>query len=324
MTGLVTRQPTGKPPWPITLLAGGEKCGKSWACAVASGSPLIGRTLWVGVGEDDPDEYGAIPGAAFEIVQHDGTYRSILNALTACAEQPDVDGKPVLIVLDSATRLWDLLCDEAQREANDRAARKASRARQAPPDDDVQITMDLWNVAKSRWQHLLDTFRDHTGPSLITARLDEVTVLDARGNPTKDKALKVKAEKGLPYDVGVIVEFPELGEAYIRGVRSVRLQLTERKSAPDFTVHRLWEQLGLAEAGATAPRQHAAVHTVNADGFTDEQVATIGEFAELIPAADDTDALRALYEAMPEYVQKTLRAPVAERKAALAEQEKAA
>ena len=105
---LKTRKPTGKPAWPIMLIAGAEKAGKTYSAAQASASKLIGRTLWVGVGEDDPDEYGALPGVRFEIVEHDGTYRGILAALTACAAEPMEEGRPNLIVLDSATRLWDL------------------------------------------------------------------------------------------------------------------------------------------------------------------------------------------------------------------------
>jgi hypothetical protein len=183
---LTTRQPTGLPSWPILLIAGVEKAGKSWACAEASSSDLIDRTLWIGVGEDDPDEYGAIPGARFEIVEHDGTYRAILGAIEAARNEPTPNGKPHLIVLDSATRLWDLLCDSAQAEANRRAARKAQQQNRRAPDADVPISMDLWNVAKSRWGHILDALRDHQGPVILTARLDEVTVVNDKGDPTKD------------------------------------------------------------------------------------------------------------------------------------------
>ena len=58
---LTTRKPTGLPAWPILLIAGVPKAGKSYACAAASASPLVGRTLWVPVGEDDPDELGGDP-----------------------------------------------------------------------------------------------------------------------------------------------------------------------------------------------------------------------------------------------------------------------
>lgn len=248
-----TRKPTGKPPWPITLLAGAEKAGKSYAAAAASASDLIGRTLWVGVGEDDPDEYGAIEGARFEIVQHDGTYQSILAALRDAAAAPFEEGKPNLIVLDSATRLWELLSDEAQVLANSR--------KNKGQDAETPISIDLWNRATERWHAVMDVLRGHHGPSLVTARLDVVTVLDQNGKPTKEKTSKIKSQKSLPFDVGVVVEMPARGETYITGVRSLKfdVRLDERKSLPDFTMDELWRTLGLAAEGATSPRQHADV-----------------------------------------------------------------
>jgi hypothetical protein len=255
---LVTRKPTGLPPWPILLIAGSEKSGKTYSAAEASSSNMIGRTLWVGVGEDDPDEYGALPGARFEIVEHDGTYRGILASLTAAAAEP-AKGAPNLIVLDSATRLWDLLCDEQQVEANRRAKVKAERSKQPVSDQDATITMDQWNTAKQRWGHCIDALRAHTGPSIVTARLEEVTVLDQQGKPTTARTWKVKAEKSLPFDVGVSVEMPARGKAFLVGVRSLRFKSeAERTDYPGFTVEKLWTDLGLAEKDATSPRVHTA------------------------------------------------------------------
>lgn len=252
-----TRQPTGLPSWPILLLAGAEKTGKSYACALASGSELIDRTFWVGVGEDAPDEYGAVPGARFEIVEHDGTYRQILTALTEATQVQPAEGKQNLVVLDSAGRLWDLLSDMGQEEANQRARSKAARYNRPAPQEEARIDMDLWNVAKSRWQHVLDCLRAHRGPSIVTARLEISTVMDAEGRPTKDKTHKIKAEKGLPFDVGAIVEMPERGKAYLTGVRSVRLadKSHARTELRNFTVDGLWKMLGLEE---TSPRDFAA------------------------------------------------------------------
>jgi len=255
---LVTRQPTGKPPWPILLIAGVEKSGKSYSCAEASSSALIGRTLWIGVGEDAPDEYGALPGARFEIVEHDGTYRGILASLTAAAAEP-AKGAPNLTVLDSATRLWDLLCDEQQLEANRRAKVKAEKYKQPVSDQDATITMDQWNTAKQRWAHCIDALRAHSGPSIVTARLEEVTVLDGQGKPTSSRTWKVKAEKSLPFDVGVSVEMPARGKAFLVGVRSLRFKSeAERTDYPGFTVEKLWTDLGLADKDATSPRVHTA------------------------------------------------------------------
>ena len=256
-----TRRPTGLPSWPMLLIAGAEKSGKSWSCAEASGSDLVGRTLWIGIGEDDPDEYGSVPGADFEIVSNDGSYREILAAIEWAAAQPATDGKPNLIVVDSMTRLWDLLCDMAQEQANARARRKSqnpnTRQAAAQTDTEADIHMDIWNVAKDRWQHVVEALRVHQGPTLLTARLEEVTVMQ-NGRPTQDKTLKIKAEKSLPYDVGGIVQMPERGSAFLVGVRSTRLQVPSRMPLPSFTVDALWQKLGLHEL-KIGERRHAQV-----------------------------------------------------------------
>ncbi|MBK9156634.1 MAG: hypothetical protein IPM11_00620 [Micropruina sp.] len=248
---LTTRMPSGKPHWPLILLAGVEKSGKTYEAAKASASKLVDRTFWVTFGEDDPDEYGAIPGARFEIVQHDGTYRGLMNTLDAIEAEPVTD-KPHLIVLDSGTRLWDLLTDEAQFSANTRAKKKASRANQAAPEGDVSIGMDLWNVAKARWAHVVTTLKDHRGPVLITARLDSVAELDGRGEPIPGrKTWKIKAEKSLPFDVGAIVEMHALGDAILTGVRSLRIKPDESRNLRDWMttgVEGLWKSLGIADA----------------------------------------------------------------------------
>lgn len=254
------REPTGKPSWPILLIAGGEKAGKSYASAQASASDLIGQTYWVGVGEDDPDEYGAIPGARFRIAKHDGTHKSILTALRDASAQPRVHGKPNLLVLDSGSRVWEMLSDEAQERANNRARKAAEKWRKPyDPDSEATIGPDLWNKATARWQDIMDVLREHDGPSIITARLDVVTVMDDKGQPTKEKSEKIKGQKSLPYDVGGIVMLPERGKAYISGIRSLKLDLPVGDKSPvkDFTVDWLWHQLGLDVEGATAPRQHS-------------------------------------------------------------------
>ena len=51
-----TRKPTGKAPWPMLLLAGVQKSGKSYACAAFSASDLIDRTFYIEVGEGSADQ----------------------------------------------------------------------------------------------------------------------------------------------------------------------------------------------------------------------------------------------------------------------------
>lgn len=306
-----TRRPTGKPSWPFLLVAGREGAGKSWACAQASASDLIGRTLWVGVGEDDPDEYALIPGADFEIVEHDGTYRDILAAIEWATQQDSPDGRPVLVVVDSATRIWDLLCDMAQDSANDRARRKqsqtnGSRGQSTTGDTEADIHMDLWNIAKGRWANIIDALRAHSGPVAMTARMDEVTVM-AGGKPTTQKEWRIKAEKSLPYDVTHIVELPERGAAFLAKAKTARMEVPRRIPLPGFTVDKLWRDLGLADVEVAAVRAHSGIdrgarapepqQDQPAQSRPDQQDSeqTAASVAERAARSSDADELRRTY-----------------------------
>lgn len=280
-----TRRPSGLVSWPMLLIAGWEKAGKSWSCAEASGSEFIGRTLWISIGEDDPDEYANVPGADFEIVTHDGTYRDILAAIEWACAQADVDGKPTLVVVDSMTRLWDLLCDMAQDMANTRAAKKNGGR---GSDDEADIHTDLWNIATGRWNHVMDALRSHRGPVLLTARLDDVTVMK-NGKPTSERQWKVKAQKMLPYDVGGIVQLPERGKAFLTGVKTTRLNVPERIPLPGFTVDKLWRQLGLSETSAR-DRSHSGIDRSNADPNAAQRSLLLGQIKTAV--SDDMAELR--------------------------------
>lgn len=247
---LTTRKPTGKPPWPILLLAGREKAGKTWAAITASASPHVGRTLYIGIGEDDPDEYSLLPGADFDIVVHDGTFPGILDAIRAAVAEPAGE-HPTLIIVDSMTRLWNLIGDNMQEVANKRAKGRRNA------NGDFTISADLWNTAASQWQDVMDALRIHQGPVIVTARLDPVAVME-NGQPTAQKEWKVQAHKSLVFDASAIIEMRERGQFLIAGVRSARIQLDAPKTFPNFTVDTLWADLGLSDG--TGERTHATVH----------------------------------------------------------------
>ena len=257
---LKTRKPTGKPPWPMIVVAGAEKTGKSWSGAEFSASDLIDRTFWVEIGEGAADQYGALPGARYEIVEHDGTYQGIGNALWAATRQPrGEDGKPHAIVVDGVTALWDMLSDEAQGIANARAKKLAESKGRKVPVGDRTITTDLWNGAKKRWARVIDMLRKYDGPVILLARLELVTVMKG-DTPTTEKTWKIRAEKNLPHEADAVVRFTAPRKAELTGVRSVVLQLEpgEAMPLPDFTLDGLLRELGLGEPDATAPRSYTA------------------------------------------------------------------
>lgn len=261
MTEFKTRQPTGKPAWPMILLAGSEKCGKTYSAAAFSASELVDRTFWIEVGEGSADLYGALPGARFEIVEHDGSFNHLGKMTRLASEQP-ANGKPHALVIDSMTEVWDLLADEQQVVANQRAAKKGRQV-----SGDASIAMDQWNTAKKRWRRLLEVLRTHNGPVILTARLEQVAVVDSDGKPTTDKTWKIRSEKNLPYEVDVIVEMPRPRETYLTGVRSLHLQVPPGHHKPyeGFTVDKLLRDMGFGEL-ETAPRSYVAP---NAEAFAE-------------------------------------------------------
>lgn len=216
-----TRPPTGKAPWPMILLAGVQKSGKSYACAAFSASDLIDRTFYIEVGEGSADQYGAIPGARFEMVDHDGSWKGILEACEAAASEP-VTGKPHAIILDSASELWGLLSDEQDSIA-------AKRGKDT-------VTTDQWNAAKKRWRKVINALRRNLGPVIITARYEQVTVMK-NGKPTTDKMWKVRAEKDLGFEVDGIITMTEPRKPYIAGIRTIAFNVPAGGFAPKDPEH---------------------------------------------------------------------------------------
>lgn len=252
MTDFQTVRPTGRPSWPTILLAGIPGSGKTWAAAEATGLPMFGRSLFIEVGESMANEYGQVPGANYEIVVHDGTEQQIRQAVAWAAEQPTVDGKPNLLVIDSVTDVWQVLQDEQQRIANERARRKGRGGNGA----DATITMDQWNVAKDRMADMMMSIRRFPGPVLLTARLDNVAVVEG-GQPTGQYTWRVRAEKNLPYHATVVLQAREPRQWTMTKIASSVLQMPPAGYMPwpDFTVEELLVRMEL-DQGDVAPNTY--------------------------------------------------------------------
>lgn len=150
-----TRKPSGRASFPLMLLAGQEGTGKTWAAVEATAMESVDRAFFIEVGESQADDYGAVPGADFEIIEHDGTIRNIREALQWAAAQEPAEGKFNLLIIDSMTQIWQLLQDNGQQEANRRARRKGKPV----PEDGVRLSMDLWNQIKDVWNGILHQCR---------------------------------------------------------------------------------------------------------------------------------------------------------------------
>jgi len=237
-----TRKPTGRVPWPLVLVEGAEKSGKSWACAQLSASPKVGTTYWIDLGEGAADEYGAIPGARYEIIVHDGSWANIVGEIDevrqVAAEEAAAGRPPVVLVIDSMTAEWDLLKDVADAKAR---TRLKTKGRAVPQGEEVKISMDLWNDVGARHRRLMTTLMTFPGIVVMTARGRDVAALDDSGKPIEGrKDYKVEGHKNLAFDASAWVRLSRDHAPLVVGCRSVhagiRPGVDRPRPAPSFTL----------------------------------------------------------------------------------------
>ena len=139
---LKTRKPTGAVPWPLVLIEGEAKAGKTWACAQFSASPRISRCFWIDLGEGAADEYGAIPGANYEIVEHDGSFTALLDnvkEIRKVGEEALAAGeKPIALVIDTMTEEWAILSEWATNRARSSKTNKKKLADDPNAESNVE------------------------------------------------------------------------------------------------------------------------------------------------------------------------------------------
>lgn len=256
---LKTRKPTGVQNSPLLLLAGVPGAGKTWAAIEASTLDYVHRCFFIEIGESAADSYAQIPGAEYEIVEHDGTLGSIRQAIADASQEPAPDGKVNLLILDSLTEVWDLIKDNAQAAMNDRVKRKGRRLNGEEPKPD----MDLWNRAGDVSDGIIRQLAAFPGPVIATARLDEVTIIGANGKPMSGKDFKIQVHKKTPYRMTAICEARAPRQWVLTKVQttnpSLQLAEGEAKTLPGFTVAKLFEALGVGAGMANTPFQPGVV-----------------------------------------------------------------
>ena len=83
---LKTHKPSGAVSWPLILIEGGEKSGKTWMFAELTASPRVGPSYLIDLTEGSAEEYGAVPGARYEVVELDGTFVDLIDQVENIAE----------------------------------------------------------------------------------------------------------------------------------------------------------------------------------------------------------------------------------------------
>ena len=221
--GLRLRAPTGVAAYPVVLVEGEEKGGKTYLLAQFSASTRVGATFAFDLaGDGTLDEYG--PLGPYRIVETNGTFGDFYHQLKLAASVPAADpGRPNVIAVDSMTSLWALICEWLDGKA--RAREKNRKLLERDPDAEIQITNDLWNLGKDRWRDVMNVLMAYPGIVVLTARGKEVAVVDAQGQPTRERTWRVEAEKTLTWDCSAWVRVERGHPPRLNAVRSLAVDL---------------------------------------------------------------------------------------------------
>lgn len=256
MMAIRTRKPTGIPPYPLVLIEGPEKSGKSYAAAEFTECDKLGQCYWLDLGEGAADEYAAIPGANYLVVDHDGTWHDIIGQVTEIHAAAASSEKPVVLIIDSMTAEWEMLKDWALERA--RESKFAQRKLREDPNAEIKPSMNLWNDAGDRHHHLMRLLMTFPGIVVMTARGKEVAALDGDGKPIPNaKEYRVEGHKTLPFDASVWVRLSRDEPPTVVGCRSVHAGLRpgvdKPRRYPNFTLeHLIFEVLKIDPNAAQA------------------------------------------------------------------------
>lgn len=174
-----TRKPTGRVAWPVIQVDGEEKSGKSYALAALTGSPRVGRSFLLDLGDGTLDEYASL--GDYDLIDTNGTFGDVLAQVELAAAVPSDPERPNVIGIDAGTLLWGILKAKAERRA--RGSKRAVAILRDDPDAEIDVSMTYWNEVKDDWARLLHVLKRFPGISVITAQGRYVSKVNEAGQP---------------------------------------------------------------------------------------------------------------------------------------------
>jgi hypothetical protein len=248
-----TRQPSGVPNWPMVLIEGPDSVGKSYQAAQFTGSDKVGQAYWMDLGEGAADEYINVPGADYLILDHDGSWVDIITQIgEAAAEAEKAGDKPAVLVIDSASNVWDML--KAWTNSRARNSRNGKKLLAADPDAEIKPAPNLWNDANDRHHQFMNLLARFPGIVILTAKGKETMAVDSDGRPIPNaKDYSVEANKNLPFRVNAHVRLsrdePPMVVSFRSATNGMRPGVDRPQKYPDFTLeHLVFDVMGLKSA----------------------------------------------------------------------------
>lgn len=298
VTQLRTRKPTGKPGWPRILISGAEGAWKSGTAAMLSADERMGEMFWleVGDGETTADEYGALPGVRYTILEHDGTWLDIYNQLcgawTVAKAAEEAGEPPIPLAIDAMSGIHSMLMELGDTRARKKAAKQLSDRNKSAAiawsaDYEASMTPDLWNLIRKRNNQLMTKVLTWPGPVALISRERMATVFE-NGNPTTQKDWTLECRKDLPSQVTAWVRTEGGGIARVLKLRSAReavaVNVGERgHRVSDFKLSTLIFDWVGCEVGVS---RAASVVTLNADQDMPDEVDHVRSSDQAPPPRD--------------------------------------
>ena len=190
---LSTRPPSGATSWPLIVVEGPEKSGKTATSLMLSRDERIGRMFAFALGDGACDEYADI--GPYEVVETDGTFSGLERDLAEAVAVPAPDGQVNAVLLDSGTDLWGNLKGWADQRARQSRAGRAKL--KEDPDAEIDTAMNLWNDAKERWARIIQILRKGPVVAVITAQGKEVVKVRNGAPVAGETEYTLDAEKTL-------------------------------------------------------------------------------------------------------------------------------
>ncbi len=298
MAELRTRPPTGRIAFPLVLVEGQPKTGKTYCALDLAASEKVGRVFLFDMGEGTGDEYANL--GEYEIVEHNGTWTDFYAQVVAATSEPSEPEKPNVVIIDSVSQVWILLSQWAEMRARNSRSNRQKLA--SDPDADVDVGMSYWNDAKDRWRSLMNRLVLFPGIAVVTARGSEVAKV-VNGQPVAGQTeYSVQGEKTLTFDATAWVRMTAGHRATLIAARSLfvdvpakgvdlgtgrgvldRLVFDVLRGGGEFQVPaRVTPQVGVSAALAKTRLMEAVQQHANPD---DDQAKVRERAAELWKAA---------------------------------------
>lgn len=219
------RKPTGIAAAPLILCSGPPKSGKSFTSYKVALSPRIHKTWVIDIGEGSADEYGGDESdPPYTILEWGENWTDLTETVRwACAQKPPA-GLLNAVIIDSGNDVWSGLSDRANTRA--RGSYKNKEILKKDPHADIDTSMSYWSDAKVTWARIINPLKltAHV-VGIVCARTELVTVVDSKGQPTKEKTYSYGVEKTLQGIITAHVAVDADHSARLIEVRSKRVSV---------------------------------------------------------------------------------------------------